>query len=119
MHRAVIERETNSTAQKEPNTNDHEKPKNENGGLHMQKLIRRRLRPASRLVVTGLVASAVSAATIWSPAAGVLHGQTIRILAIGDPVFQVMQNIHDDMEKTAGGQIELAVPPLDVLHQQG
>jgi multiple sugar transport system substrate-binding protein len=94
------------------------KSKDENGGLHMQKLIRRRLRPASRLVVTGLVASAVSAATVSSQAAGVLDGQTIRILAIGDPVFQVMQKIHDDMEKTAGGKIELAVRPFDVLHQQ-
>ena len=84
----------------------------------MQKLIRQRLRPAGRLIVAGLVASAVSAATVSSQAAAVLDGQTIRILAIGDPVFQVMQKIHDDMEKMAGGKIELEVRPFDVLHQQ-
>jgi multiple sugar transport system substrate-binding protein len=90
----------------------------EDGGLHIQKLIRQRLRPAGRLIVAGLVASAVSAATVSSQAAAVLDGQTIRILAIGDPVFQVMQKIHDDMEKMAGGKIELEVRPFDVLHQQ-
>jgi multiple sugar transport system substrate-binding protein len=57
-------------------------------------------------------------AILSSRAASVLDGQTIRILAIGDPVFQVMQKIHDDMEKMAGGKIELEVRPFDVLHQQ-
>src|SRR5258708_19052590 len=99
--RAVIERETNSTSQKEPSSNDHEKSKNENGGLHMQKLIRRRLRLASRLVVTGLVASAVSAATVSSQAAGVLDGQTIRVLAIGDAAFHVIQKLHGHMAMAA------------------
>src|SRR5215470_14667240 len=86
--------------------------------LDMQKLIRKWLAPAGRFIVAGLVASTVSIATLPSRAAGVLDGQTIRILAIGDPVFQVMQKIHDDMEKTAGGKIELDVRPFDVLHQQ-
>jgi multiple sugar transport system substrate-binding protein len=90
----------------------------EDGGPHVQKLIRHRVRPASRLIVVGLVATVVSAATVWSQAPAVLDGQTIRILAIGDPVFQVMQKIHSDMEKMAGGKIELEVRPFDVLHQQ-
>ena len=49
---------------------------------------------------------------------GVLDGETIRILGIGDPVFQVMQKIHGDMEEMAGGTIQLDVRPFDVLHQQ-
>jgi multiple sugar transport system substrate-binding protein len=48
----------------------------------------------------------------------VLNGQTIRIIAVSDPVFKVMQQIHDDMEKMAGGKIELTVLPFDTLHQQ-
>lgn len=84
----------------------------------MQKLIRQQLIPAGRLILTGLIASAVSAVPAPSQAAGVLDGQTIRILAIGDPVFQVMQKIHGDMEKMAGGKIELEVRPFDVLRQQ-
>ena len=84
----------------------------------MQNRMLRRLTHACRLLVAGLFASAVSAAPALLQAAGVLDGQTIRILAIGDPVFQVMQKIHDDMEKMAGGKIELEVRPFDVLHQQ-
>lgn len=48
----------------------------------------------------------------------VLDGETIRILAIGDPVFQVMQRIHGDLEVMAGGSIQLDVRPFDVLRQQ-
>ena len=48
----------------------------------------------------------------------VLNGETIRLLVIGDPVFQVMQRIHGDMEEMAGGTIELEVRPFDVLRQQ-
>src|SRR5215468_8502218 len=92
--------------------------KNQRTEKWMQKLIRKWLAPAGRFIVAGLVASTVSIATVPSRAAGVLDGQTIRILAIGDPVFQVMQKIHEDMEKTAGGKIELEVRPFDVLHQQ-
>ena len=64
----------------------------------MQNRMLQRLTHARRLLVAGLFASAVSAAPASMQAAGVLDGQTIRILAIGDPVFQVMQKIHDDME---------------------
>lgn len=47
-----------------------------------------------------------------------LNGETIRILGIGDPVFQVMQEIHGEMEEMAGGTIQLDVRPFDVLRQQ-
>jgi len=77
-----------------------------------------RQRPAGQFITAGLIASAVLAGAALSQAADVLDGQTIRVLAIGDPVFQVMQKIHDDMEKKAGGKIELGVRPFDVLHQQ-
>ncbi len=51
-------------------------------------------------------------------AEGVLNGETIRILAIGDPVFQVMQKINADLNTMAGGTVELDVRPFDVLRQQ-
>src|SRR5687767_4456314 len=51
-------------------------------------------------------------------AQGVLNGETIRIITVSDPVFKVMQQIHADMEKMAGGKIELNVLPFDTLHQQ-
>ena len=73
---------------------------------------------AATTVAIGWTASGARAATASGQATGTLNGQTIRILAIGDPVFQVMQKIHDDMEKMAGGKIELEVRPFDVLHQQ-
>ena len=57
-------------------------------------------------------------ASVPAGAQGVLDGETIRILGIGDPVFQVMQRIHDQMEELAGGEIQLDVRPFDVLHQQ-
>jgi hypothetical protein len=53
----------------------------------MQNRMLKRLTHARRLLVAGLFASAVSAAPASMQAAGVLDGQTIRILAIGDPVF--------------------------------
>lgn len=56
--------------------------------------------------------------TVGAQAEGVLNGETIRVLAIGDPVFQVMQRIHGDLEKMAGGTIELDVRGFDVLRQQ-
>ena len=59
-----------------------------------------------------------SAAVATASAETVLEGKTIRILAIGDPVFQAMQKIHSDLEKMAGGKIELDVKPFDVLRQQ-
>jgi multiple sugar transport system substrate-binding protein len=58
------------------------------------------------------------AVTGSSHADGVLNGQTIRLIVISDPVFKVMQQIHGDMEKMAGGKIELNVLPFDELHQQ-
>ena len=45
-------------------------------------------------------------------------GKKIRILGIGDPVFQVMQKILPEMEKAAGGTIELDVRGFDPLRQQ-
>jgi multiple sugar transport system substrate-binding protein len=73
---------------------------------------------ASRGVAFAAFAGAVAGAAGTVGAAGVLDGQTIRILAIGDPVFQVMQKIHGQMEEMAGGKIELEVRPFDVLRQQ-
>ena len=49
---------------------------------------------------------------------GVLEGKKIRILGIGDPVFQVMQKILPELEKMAGGTIELDVRGFDPLRQQ-
>lgn len=73
----------------------------------------------SRSAALGLGAS-VLALGLAVPAAaeGVLDGDTIRILGIGDPVFQVMQQIHGEMEEMAGGTIQLDVRPFDVLRQQ-
>ncbi|MBV8564193.1 MAG: sugar ABC transporter substrate-binding protein [Methylobacteriaceae bacterium] len=48
----------------------------------------------------------------------VLNGQTIRLIVVSDPVFKVMQQIHDNLEKMACGKIELTVLPFDNLHQQ-
>ncbi|MEZ5665939.1 MAG: sugar ABC transporter substrate-binding protein [Alphaproteobacteria bacterium] len=76
--------------------------------------------------VTGLRALMVGAASAavlcafgaTAQAEGVLNGQTIRIIGISDPVFQVMQKIHGQLEEMAGGTIELDVRPFDVLRQQ-
>ncbi|MDE0534255.1 MAG: extracellular solute-binding protein [Albidovulum sp.] len=73
------------------------------------------IKKAAAMAVAGAVSSiAVAPAS----AEGVLNGETIRILAIGDPVFQVMQRIHGDLEEMAGGTIELDVRGFDVLRQQ-
>ena len=77
--------------------------------------LKKRARAAALTVGTSL---AVLAMALPASADGVLNGETIRILGIGDPVFQVMQKIHGDMEKKAGGTIQLDVRPFDVLHQQ-
>jgi multiple sugar transport system substrate-binding protein len=84
----------------------------------MRDVDRRWLMRGGRLAFAGLLAGAVSAWAAAGHAAGVLDGQTIRIIGIGDPVFQVMQKIHGDLEKMAGGKIELEVRPFDVLRQQ-
>ncbi len=73
----------------------------------------------SRTTAAFAVASvAASFAATSASSEGVLNGETIRILAIGDPVFQVMQRIHGDLEEMAGGTIELDVRGFDVLRQQ-
>ena len=53
-----------------------------------------------------------------SYAESVLNGQTVRLIVVSDPVFKAMQQMHEDMEKMAGGKIELKVLPFDTLHQQ-
>lgn len=73
----------------------------------------------SRSIAQGLGISVLAlAAAVPAQAEGVLDGKTIRILGIGDPVFQVMQEIHGDLEAMAGGTIQLDVRPFDVLRQQ-
>src|SRR5437016_2490693 len=63
-----------------------------------------------------LLASAALAG--GAAAENILNGATIRLIVISDPVFKAMQKMHDDMEKMAGGKIELNVLPFDSLHQQ-
>lgn len=50
---------------------------------------------------------------------GVLDGQTIRMLVVGDPVFKSMQKMHDEMEKLGGGKIELNVLPFEFVASAG
>ena len=69
---------------------------------------------AAAMFAAGLALSAPAHAQDDS----VLGGETIRIIGIGDPVFQVMQKIHGEMEEMAGGTIQLDVRPFDVLRQQ-
>lgn len=82
----------------------------------------RRLRGRAGGVRKAGLASLFAVAAVCSGAAmaadEILEGGTIRILAIGDPVFQVMQKIHGDLEDMAGGTIELDVRPFDALRQQ-
>jgi multiple sugar transport system substrate-binding protein len=61
---------------------------------------------------------ATTAFTGGAQAQNVLNGETIRLIVVSDPVFKSMQKIHADMEKMAGGKIELNVLPFDTLHQQ-
>jgi multiple sugar transport system substrate-binding protein len=75
------------------------------------------LRRLGRLTI-GVCAAALCASSAASAADSVLNGQTIRILAVGDPVFQAMQKMHDAMEKASGGKIQLEVLPFDAVHQQ-
>ncbi len=79
------------------------------------KAIDKQLHTAALLLATTCLVAAQSGT---ANAEEVLNGETIRILAIGDPVFQVMQKIHGDLESMAGGKIQLDVRPFDVLHQQ-
>ena len=67
----------------------------------------------------GAIGLAIAATMLPAKAAdSVLSGGTVRILAIRDPAFQAMQRIHDQLEKEAGGKIELRVVDFDALHQQ-
>jgi multiple sugar transport system substrate-binding protein len=67
----------------------------------------------------GAISLTIAATALPAEAAdSVLGGGTVRILAIGDPAFQAMQRIHDQLEKEAGGKIELRVVDFDALHQQ-
>ena len=59
--------------------------------------------------ITALVVSALLAG--GAQGENVLNGQTIRLIVVSDPVFKAMQKMHDDMEKMAGGKIELNVLP--------
>src|SRR5690349_9232811 len=76
------------------------------------RLTSRLCQAAAAVLLTGAALAAPAHAD------GVLNGQTIRLIVIGDPVFKAMQQMHDDMEKKAGGKIELNVLPFDALHQQ-
>ena len=77
------------------------------------------LKTRMRGATLALGASALAlASAIPSTAQSVLEGETIRILGIGDPVFQAMQKIHGDLEQMAGGTIQLDVRGFDALHQQ-
>lgn len=73
-----------------------------------------------RRSLRALLSATVLATVVTVPAyaESVLDGETIRILAIGDPVFQVMQGMHAELEEMAGGTIQLDVRPFDVLRQQ-
>jgi multiple sugar transport system substrate-binding protein len=83
-------------------------------------LQRRRIESLTRLpVVIGAMVVAINSFVDSASAADtVLNGGTVRILAIGDPAFQAMQRIHGQLEKAAGGKIELRVVDFDALHQQ-
>ncbi len=53
------------------------------------------------------------------PAAGtVLGGETIRLLFVGDPFANALQSIVADIEKQAGGKIQLEIVPYDAVHQK-
>ena len=71
-----------------------------------------------RRLTLAIGAACAVASSAPASAQSLLEGETIRILGIGDPVFQVMQRIHGQMEEMAGGNIQLDVRPFDVLHQQ-
>ncbi len=82
-------------------------------------MLKQRFRKGLDSAALGIGASAlVLGMSVSAQAEGVLNGETIRILGIGDPVFQVMHEIHGDLEKMAGGTIQLDVRPFDVLRQQ-
>lgn len=51
-------------------------------------------------------------------AEGVLNGETLRVIGLGDPVFQAMQKMTAEIEKMGGGKFQLDIKGFDVLHQQ-
>lgn len=81
-------------------------------GSFLQRLLRLSL-------LVGTAGATIAAAGSAALAAdSVLNGETVKILAIGDPAFQAMQKIHDQLEQQAGGKIDLRVVDFDALHQQ-
>ena len=51
-------------------------------------------------------------------AESVLGGETIRLLFVGDPFANALQKIVADIEKQAGGKIQLEIVPYDAVHQK-
>ncbi|MFO1070862.1 MAG: extracellular solute-binding protein [Geminicoccaceae bacterium] len=51
-------------------------------------------------------------------AEGVLQGETLRVIGLGDPVFQAMQAMQGEIEQLGGGKFQLDIKGFDVLHQQ-
>jgi multiple sugar transport system substrate-binding protein len=49
---------------------------------------------------------------------GSLGGATIRIIGLGDPVFNSMQTIQAQLNELGGGTLQLEIKGFDVLHQQ-
>ncbi|SMD06614.1 ABC transporter substrate-binding protein [Primorskyibacter flagellatus] len=84
--------------------------------MNSAKGAKRRKFRTSALAATCL-ATAFSAPVI-AQEESILGGETIRIIGIGDPVFQAMQKFHGEMEEMTGGTIQLDVRPFDVLRQQ-
>jgi multiple sugar transport system substrate-binding protein len=80
-------------------------------------MLKESLKRSARALALG-ASCAVLTMALPAQAEGVLGGKTIRIIAVSDPVFKSMQKMHGDMEKIAGGKIELNVLPFDTLHQQ-
>jgi multiple sugar transport system substrate-binding protein len=79
------------------------------------------MRGRAHKYMNGIAVSAcclMSAVGVSAHAEGVLNGQTIRLLVVGDPVFKSMQVIHAQLEELGGGKVELNVLPFDSLHQQ-
>jgi multiple sugar transport system substrate-binding protein len=80
----------------------------------------------SRIAIRNTIRSGLSAGlflagtALFAPASadGVLKGETLRVIGLGDPIFQAMQAMHDQIEQLGGGKFQLDVKGFDVLHQQ-
>lgn len=87
----------------------------------MKAMPTRRRRECLRRLPTVIGAAGLAIGALFGVAGAadtVLNGATVRLLVIGDPAFQAMQRIHDDMERQAGGKVDLRVVDFDALHQQ-